>query len=345
VQNHATSRGLDRRRGPRVKLAPVKALSLAAAGLGVVLAACGGGAGASPGQPTASGPRIAVDGVVGYDEDASGTVDDGERVRFGGASVHVGDRSAVTDAAGRFAIGDAPSGRTVVAVDAPTLPPFFEAPGRPLAVTAHLDVGVTLPIGQNRPHVYMAFGDSISAGVGSARGDGYRGPLAQRLRERWGRAEVVNEGQSGTPSAQGAARVAASLAAVRPAYTLVHYGTNDWTHGCRQTFVCPTLDNLRAIVRDVKAASSLPVLATLLPIHPGQVGDPLAEARAAWIEETNGEIRQLAQAEGLPLADVHAAFLDDRDRGRLFADDIHPSDRGYDVIADRFFTAITERRR
>jgi lysophospholipase L1-like esterase len=329
----------------RANLAPVKAQAAAAAVLGITLAACDGGSSSSPARPTAGGPRIAVDGVVGYDEDASGTVDEAELVRFAGASVHVGDRSAVTDAAGRFSIGDAPSGRTVVAVDGPTLPPFFEAPGRPLSVAARLDVGVTLPIGQNRPHVYMAFGDSISAGVGSGRGDGYRGPLEQRLRERWVRAEVVNEGQSGTRSEQGAARIASALAGVRPAYTLIHYGTNDWTHECRQTFVCPTIDSLRAMVRDVRAASSLPVLATLLPVHPGQAGDSLAEARAAWIEETNGEIRRLAEAEGLPLADVHAAFLDDRDRARLYTDPIHPSDRGYDLIADRFFAAITERRR
>jgi lysophospholipase L1-like esterase len=311
----------------------------------VAALAAGCSSGGSPAAPTRpSGAQHQVSGIVGYDENGDGTVQGSEAIRFGLVTVRAGEASTITDPQGRFQL-TVPDGRVTFSAGPDGLPPFFESRSHAVDIGGASDVAVpvTLPIGTNRPHVYMAFGDSISFGTGSRSGSGYRDLLADKLRGFWGRGEVVNEGASGTPSDEGAARIAAVLRLHQPAYTLIHYGTNDWHNDCRQTGNCPTIPSLRAIVREAKAARSNPVLATLLPVHPASEG-PVAEARSAWVEEINGEIRQLARAENVPLADVNAVFKNDRDPARLFADDLHPNDRGYELIAEEFFKAVARPR-
>jgi lysophospholipase L1-like esterase len=96
-------------------------------------------------------------------------------------------------------------------------------------------------------------------------------------------------------------------------------------------------------VRTCRDEQSLPVLATLLPTNPPH-GSPTLDARAAWLEDTNRQLRDLSASQGIPLADTHAAFMADRDPSRLFSDGIHPNERGYELMAEVFFRAITEPR-
>ncbi|HEX5633198.1 MAG TPA: SGNH/GDSL hydrolase family protein, partial [Gemmatimonadales bacterium] len=235
-----------------------------------------------------------------------------------------------------------------VSLSAPSLPPFFAA-GRTSTVPVpppagfELAVPVVLPIQGNHPNVYMAFGDSITQGDGSRGRRGYRDTLARDLRDYWGAAEVVNEGESATRSSDGAARLGARLRAVRPAYALILYGTNDWnSFVCRHVDECFTLPSLRQMIREARAAGTVPVVATLPPANPAS-RDPLAADRNSWVLETNSLLRPLVRAEGGVLADVHAAFLDEAGSNlpALFTDHVHPNDRGYSVIAAEFFRAIT----
>jgi lysophospholipase L1-like esterase len=96
------------------------------------------------------------------------------------------------------------------------------------------------------------------------------------------------------------------------------------------------------MVREAKAAGSLPVVGTIIPANPAYV-DRLADARNAWIVATNARIRPMAQEEGAVLADLHAAFEEEAagDLPALFSDHVHPNDRGYDAIARELFRAIT----
>jgi acyl-CoA thioesterase-1 len=292
----------------------------------------------------APGPPRAVSGIVFYDENADGLLDGTEALLLPGVTVRVADRTATTDASGRFAIPDAPTGAALTA-DASTLPPYFEP--RPVPVpgadTTSLQLPVVLPIGTNRPHVYVAFGDSLTAGVGSRGGRGYLPALQEMLRARWGRGEVIGEAQGGTRSDEGVSRLPDALARVKPAYVLIDYGTNDYSHECRQAGECPTIPSLRAMIRDARAAGSLPVVATLLPGNPG-TPDPLSQARDAWVVSTNEAIRAMAREEGAPVADVWSAFEAEGQPERLFTDYLHPNERGYDVFAREFFTAITSPR-
>jgi lysophospholipase L1-like esterase len=185
----------------------------------------------------------------------------------------------------------------------------------------------------------MAFGDSISEGVGSSDDTGYCRRLEARLRGHFGVAVVEADGMSGTDSHRGARRVGKALARHRPSATLVLYGTNDWDETGTETV---TVNSLRRIVRQVKVAHSLPFLATLIPTNVGSDARASAE-RNRWVDRINTRIRGLAREEGAVLVDLEAAFARVSEPKRFYSDGLHPNDAGYEVIAATFFDAITRR--
>lgn len=283
--------------------------------------------------------------AVFYDEDGDGTAS-GEGSRIPEVQVEVAGRSARSArGTGRAVISGVPPGTHAVSVRGDTLPPFFSFSrtvmvGVPQPADQEVGVPLTLPIGTNRPHTYLAFGDSITHGDGSSDDAGYRGRLQEALRQLFGRATVFDEGLPASKSPHGADRIGGQLDRYRPAYTLIHYGTNDWNRqGCREP-PCETIDSLRQMVRQVQAARSLPFLATIIPPNP----DRSPPERTEWVAKTNELIRPLAREEGAVLVDLHAAFLKEASLPSLFSDHIHPSDRGYSVMAEEFFRAITQPR-
>jgi lysophospholipase L1-like esterase len=291
-----------------------------------------------------------VSGIVFYDENGNGLADQGEDVRLPHVVVTMGGRAAESGADGSFVLTEVPAGTRTTEVRAETLPPYFRA-GRlftvavPLPEGAKVGVPIVLPIGGNRPNSYLAFGDSITAGDGSRGARGYRGTLQSRLRAYWGRAEMINDGEAATRSDDGAGRIGASLAAERPAYVLILYGTNDWNlSACRSGYIenCFTTTNLRSMVRQAKAAGSMPIVGTVIPVNPAYV-DRLAEVRNGWIVETNAAVKAMARQEGAVVADLHAAMMRETgDLPSLFSDHVHPNDRGYAAMAEEFFRAITQ---
>jgi lysophospholipase L1-like esterase len=193
--------------------------------------------------------------------------------------------------------------------------------------------------------VYLGFGDSITEGDGSSDGQGYRARLQGQLNAWFGQGAVPADAVPATKSSAGVSRIDSSLRAERPAYTLILYGTNDWNDKkeCRNGSPCPTVDNLRQMVRAAKAARSLPVVATIIPVNVGydlRVGPD----RQAWVQDTDELIRVMADQEGAALADPFTAFMSASggNLAGLFSDHIHPNDRGYDVLAQSFFDAITK---
>src|SRR5207247_1812756 len=114
---------------------------------------------------------------------------------------------------------------------------------------------------------------------------GYRQRLQDKLQAHVGQGEVTNQGGDATSSRDGVARAATALRKERSAYTLIHYGTNDWNDALCQTAVssCFTIQSLQTIVRDVKDAGSLPVLATIIPANPS-LNPP---ERNAWVSQVD----------------------------------------------------------
>jgi lysophospholipase L1-like esterase len=284
-----------------------------------------------------------VMGVVFYDENADGRVDPGEPIRIPDVEVTVGGRSARSErATGRVAITGVAAGDHAVGLRADTLPPFFTV-GAPVSVHVPQEAGgtamvpLTLAIGGNRTNLYMAFGDSITRQEDAPQQNEYPRRLQDLLAAHFGGAEVTNQGRDGTNSYEGMDRITRNVQAQRPAYTLLLYGTNDWhDQTCQDAPPCRVVDNLRVMVHAVKRERSLPVLATIPPVNPAL--NPAQ--RNEWVRVVNDALRPMAQQEGALLVDVHAAFMRQPALGPLFADHVHPSDAGRQIIAEAFFQAI-----
>ena len=320
------------RRGIRI---PVLILALGGA-------ACGGGGGTGP---TAVVPRHPVQLVLFYDENGNGVADPTENAAVPDVDVEIaGQTGRSAKITGLTTVPDVPDGMQTVGLRSSSVPPYYRLSGTAPSVSvpqaAAGTVALTLTIGNNRPNRYLTFGDSITEGLGSEDIDGYRGPLEEALQRHFGRGIVESDGVGGSKSEDGSARIQSVINRVRPAYTLILYGTNDWKR-CNGEVPCHTVGSLQSMIGAVKSISSLPVLGTIPPCN---THDNPPE-RNDWITRMNVEVRAMAQREGVPVADVHAGFM--REAGShledLFVDLVHPNDRGYRIIADEFFKAIATR--
>jgi len=238
------------------------------------------------------------------------------------------------------------AGSHSVSVRTDSLPWYFQ-PLPPVVVqvpgTSEARVPLLLEIGRNNKNLYLAMGDSITDGTGSSDGLGYQIKLQNLLGPHFGRAEVRKWGRQGDSSAETAEVTKLTLSWFNPAYTLVLLGTNDWhDQACqsRPPLDCYTIDKLRQIVRDVKSWDSLPVLGTIPPVNPS-----LAPAsRNAWYDGMNAGIKALGQQEQVLVADLNAEMKTSSNLAGLFADDVHPNDAGYQLLAQAWFKAITRAR-
>lgn len=169
----------------------------------------------------------------------------------------------------------------------------------------------------------VCLGDSITAGVGAARGAGFPALLEAALG-----VEVIDHGVPGDTSAEGRARLAAALAA-DPWLVVIELGGNDLL---RRRPVEATEADLAAIVEGVLAAGAVPMLVEIRGPFGGRYGDMF---------------ERLGERYGVPVIDeVLADVLSDRN---LKSDAIHPNADGYAVIARALADAIepllAERRR
>jgi lysophospholipase L1-like esterase len=313
---------------------------------GLAAAACGGGS--TPGGP--SDPPVPTHSVavtVFYDQNANGQLDAGENSRVPGVDVVIGTGSGTSaSGTGLANVTGIREGALSLGVRPESLPAYYQAPSpAPIQVPGATEarIGLTLPIGENHPSLYLGVGDSITAGDGSSDGQGYRVKLQNLLGPYFARAEVQTRGRQGDSSAETAEVMRRTLRDHDPAYTLVLLGTNDWHDQTCQQYgppECFTIDSLRKIVDDIKDWRSLPVLATIPPANPLNT----TSAREAFYDQTNALIKALAREENVVLADLNADFKAAGSLSALYDDDVHPNDAGYQVLAQGWFKAITRAR-
>jgi len=169
--------------------------------------------------------------------------------------------------------------------------------------------------------VLLVLGDSISAGYGLAKGQGWVDLLAARLRDNGRLERVVNASISGDTTAGGRARLPELLREHRPSIVVIELGGNDALRGGD---LQATRTNLDAIVIAVQAAHAQPLIAGMkVPPNYGpayaRTFDALfvdvAKARRVpvvpYVFEGFGDDLALFQADGIhPVATAQARMLD-----------------------------------
>lgn len=164
--------------------------------------------------------------------------------------------------------------------------------------------------------VLLAFGDSLTAGVGAAPGEDYPAGLARLI----GR-PVVNAGVPGETTAGGLARLADALDTHRPGLLLLCLGGNDML---RRQPAAETAANLRAMVRLAHARGIAVVLIGVpQPSLLGGAPDFYAEVAAEFGLAYEGEV-------------FNEALRDPA----LKSDAIHANAEGYRRVAERLATLL-----
>ena len=121
--------------------------------------------------------------------------------------------------------------------------------------------------GHELPRI-VAFGDSLTAGLGVSPEDAYPSQLARWLRAKGFPYEVINAGVSGDTTAGGLRRVDWILK-TRPKLVIVELGAND---GLRGQPLEETFNNLNGIIERLKGQGVIVVLAGMhLPLNYGDV--------------------------------------------------------------------------
>ncbi len=205
-------------------------------------------------------------------------------------------------------------------------------------LVAALLVAATLAPAAAAQTVYLAFGDSITFGVG-AEGppNGYPAELEDLLNQRGITADVINEGLPGETTVDGRNRLGGLLGGVD--VLLLMEGTNDINSDISPE---TTAFNLDAMADTAEAQGVEVVHATIIPRLPTAGKD----SRNVTGGQLSGAIRELAHRENRNLADPFYVFfrgLDDAfDRFYVGGDDkFHLNAGGYDQLAEVFADALT----
>jgi lysophospholipase L1-like esterase len=215
----------------------------------------------------------------------------------------------------------------------------------------------------SRPCAIMPLGDSITFGVGSSTGAGYRLPLYDRALADDRAITFVGSMQSGPAMADGVPfpraneghsgytiddapdlnRTGISRLTVpaidryAPDIVLLMIGTNDVA---TNNDVADAPNRLARLVDSITAHAprAVVVVAEIVPTRIAEVN--------AGIEAYNAGVAAIVKARAaggkhVALVDMYGAFTANTDfRTAYMADDLHPNDSGYDVMAGVWYHAI-----
>jgi lysophospholipase L1-like esterase len=195
--------------------------------------------------------------------------------------------------------------------------------------------------------VILAFGDSITRGVGDGPGAdstppssvaGYPARLQQLLAPRTQLPLVViNDGSSGERTRTGLPRLRRDLPRNPVDYVILLEGSNDVEEGN----IPQAASNMQAMVDAVFGVGAQPILGTIPPSCCAHRNALSFGADQAY----NGQLRSIATADMLPLIDFYAAFTNgpgpngedlpfDQTLGLIHVPEgLHPTSAGYDLMA------------
>jgi lysophospholipase L1-like esterase len=205
---------------------------------------------------------------------------------------------------------------------------------------------------------FLAFGDSTTAGevpiatnAGSAdEGRNYKliivptaayptqllGMLRARYMAQNAVLEVVNSGAPTEWAEDGVLRFPSVMTSVRPHAVLLLEGVNDLaalgTRGVQSAWRA-----VDTMAKEARNRGARVFIATIPPPRPsGAKAVPIA-----LIQSLNSNIRDTVRGEGAVLVDLFTALSTDVNRYMSF-DGLHPSEAGYQKIAETFYEAIRQ---
>ncbi len=178
----------------------------------------------------------------------------------------------------------------------------------------------------------LAFGDSLYAGYGLARGDSLPDDLQDGLRAAGINARVVNAGISGDTSAAGRRRLAYTLDRLerKPDLVLLGLGGNDLL---RQLPTSETRANFTAMLDELERRD-IPVILTGMMAPPNLGPDYAGQFNRIWPDMAK---RYDAVLDPFILAGVIG------NRQLMLPDGVHPNAQGVDRIAARLTPVVAAR--
>ncbi|MFB0565080.1 MAG: GDSL-type esterase/lipase family protein [Candidatus Aminicenantaceae bacterium] len=206
-------------------------------------------------------------------------------------------------------------------------------------VTADTQIIINPDLDESR---YIGYGDSITYGYinkNPTPEKGYVPRLKAILIKMFGEAEVVNEGNPGEITQGGLGRIESLIQNLNSRYLLLMEGTND------VFFMEISMDtaafNLKEMVKKCMEFGVFPAISTIPP-RPDWMWD--REFYRYRIFYLNNKIQELAQDYLIPLVNMFDAFYfypEDKGGWRsLFSDNVHPDEKGYQLMAEEWFDVI-----
>ncbi len=181
-----------------------------------------------------------------------------------------------------------------------------------LSVTVYLAYGSQTKI-TNYPSGgtdIIAFGDSLTFGVGSTRGGGFVRMLSEDLNTH-----ILNLGVSGETT-KGALSRLGQISKYKPKVVILLLGGNDFLSHVPEA---ETFNNLNRIIETVQQTGAVVLL---VGIEDGLVGNKHQKL-----------FEELAEKRGTAyVPDILGGIFG---RSQLMSDSLHPNDEGYRIMADR----------
>jgi lysophospholipase L1-like esterase len=161
--------------------------------------------------------------------------------------------------------------------------------------------------------------------------------LQGRYTGQAGAISVYNAGLGGETVVAGAMRLPSVVDGGLYQVLLLMEGVNDFPD------YQSALNAMKSMVEHAKGRNMKVYLATEPPENPNPVGcggsESVLSQNWQYVSPYNSGLSDLANAEGIPLVDVHAAFNGDVTT-LVDCDGLHPTPAGYQVIANTFFKSI-----
>lgn len=188
----------------------------------------------------------------------------------------------------------------------------------------------------------ITFGASTVEGIPKPLN--FQGPLKSYLENCYPQKSVVlfNYGVAGETTAQGLLRIDDALNN-QAEFFLILMGANDAIKiADNQARLNMTVSNMRALVEKAQAKKLAVIIGTVQYFVENlstSAERNLARRRNRVIDQINNAYRGIAAEKSLKIADINATIGKD---ASLYSDGVHPNLRGYEVVSNVWFDAISQ---